>query len=93
MMRSCQINALQRLVFPGAIALLLSLAVAPARGQSVSFSPGTLSLSPSGPYSVPRDAAVGSQLKVQYMGELYPVTVQTVDSTPVFDPDNSRVRS
>jgi hypothetical protein len=30
---------------------------------------------------------------VQYMGERYPVTVETIDSTPVFDPDNSRVRS
>jgi hypothetical protein len=27
------------------------------------------------------------------MGELYPVTVATNDSTPLFDPDNSRVRS
>jgi hypothetical protein len=27
------------------------------------------------------------------MGEQYPVTVATADSTPLFDPDNSRVRS
>jgi hypothetical protein len=27
------------------------------------------------------------------MGERYPVTVATNDSTPLFDPDNSRVRS
>jgi glycine cleavage system aminomethyltransferase T/glycine/D-amino acid oxidase-like deaminating enzyme len=44
-------------------------------------------------YLPPEHATVGNQLKVQYMGELYPVTVQTIDSTPVFDPDNSRVRS
>ena len=44
-------------------------------------------------YLPPEHATVGSQLKVQYMGQPYPVTVQTIDSTPVFDPDNSRVRS
>jgi glycine cleavage system aminomethyltransferase T/glycine/D-amino acid oxidase-like deaminating enzyme len=44
-------------------------------------------------YLPPDHAVVGDQLQVQYMGELYPVTVQTNDSTPVFDPDNSRVRS
>jgi glycine cleavage system aminomethyltransferase T/glycine/D-amino acid oxidase-like deaminating enzyme len=44
-------------------------------------------------YLPPEHATVGNQLKVQYMGERYPVTVQTIDSTPVFDPDNSRVRS
>jgi glycine cleavage system aminomethyltransferase T len=38
-------------------------------------------------------AVVGRQLKVQYMGELYPVTVQTNDSTSLFDPSNERVRS
>jgi len=27
------------------------------------------------------------------MGERYPVTVASADSTPVFDPDNSRIRS
>jgi hypothetical protein len=27
------------------------------------------------------------------MGEQYPVTVQTNDSTAVFDPENARVRS
>ena len=44
-------------------------------------------------YLPPEQATVGNQLTVQYMGERYPVTVQTIDSTPVFDPDNSRVRS
>jgi len=41
-------------------ALLLS--TAPAVAQTVNFSPATLSFSPGGPYSVPRDAAVGSQV-------------------------------
>jgi type 1 fimbria pilin len=40
----------------------LLLASAPAVAQTVSFSPATLSFSPGGPYSVPRDAAVGSQV-------------------------------
>jgi glycine cleavage system aminomethyltransferase T len=44
-------------------------------------------------YLPPEHAVVGRSLQVQYMGELYPVTVATTDSTPVFDPDNSRVRS
>jgi glycine cleavage system aminomethyltransferase T/glycine/D-amino acid oxidase-like deaminating enzyme len=44
-------------------------------------------------YLPPEHAVVGEQLSVEYMGEQYPVTVATNDSTPVFDPDNSRVRS
>ena len=44
-------------------------------------------------YLPPEHATVGNQLRVQYMGEQYPVTVATNDSTPVFDPDNERVRS
>ncbi|HET8978315.1 MAG TPA: FAD-dependent oxidoreductase [Solirubrobacteraceae bacterium] len=44
-------------------------------------------------YLPPEHAVVGRSLQVQYMGERYPVTVATNDSTPVFDPDNSRVRS
>jgi glycine cleavage system aminomethyltransferase T/glycine/D-amino acid oxidase-like deaminating enzyme len=38
-------------------------------------------------------AVVGAKLQVQYMGERYPVTVATNDSTPVFDAENARVRS
>jgi glycine cleavage system aminomethyltransferase T/glycine/D-amino acid oxidase-like deaminating enzyme len=38
-------------------------------------------------------AVIGGRLAVEYMGERYPVTVATNDSTPVFDPDNVRVRS
>ena len=44
-------------------------------------------------YLPPEHAVVGAKLQVQYVGELYPVTVATNDSTPLFDPDNSRVRS
>jgi glycine cleavage system aminomethyltransferase T/glycine/D-amino acid oxidase-like deaminating enzyme len=44
-------------------------------------------------YLPPEHAKVGQSLLVQYMGEQYPVTVASADSTPVFDPDNTRVRS
>jgi glycine cleavage system aminomethyltransferase T len=44
-------------------------------------------------YLPPEQAVVGQELSVEYMGERYPVTVATADSTPLFDPDNSRVRS
>ena len=38
-------------------------------------------------------AVQGTSLEVEYLGELYPVTVAVVGSTPLFDPDNKRVRS
>ncbi|MDQ6605491.1 MAG: FAD-dependent oxidoreductase, partial [Actinomycetota bacterium] len=44
-------------------------------------------------YLPPAHAVVGEPLAVEYMGERYPVTVAVADSTPVFDPDNTRVRS
>ncbi len=44
-------------------------------------------------YLPPERAVVGEKLQVEYMGERYPITVATNDSTPVFDPENTRVRS
>jgi glycine cleavage system aminomethyltransferase T/glycine/D-amino acid oxidase-like deaminating enzyme len=44
-------------------------------------------------YLPPEHAVVGEHLAVEYMGERYPATVVTNDSMPVFDPENSRVRS
>jgi glycine cleavage system aminomethyltransferase T/glycine/D-amino acid oxidase-like deaminating enzyme len=44
-------------------------------------------------YLPPEHAKAGEQLLVEYMGERYPVSVAVADSTPVFDPENSRVRS
>jgi glycine cleavage system aminomethyltransferase T len=44
-------------------------------------------------YLPPEQARVGEQLLVQYMGERYPVTVQSTDATSLFDPDNTRIRS
>ena len=38
-------------------------------------------------------AEVGRPLLVEYLGERYPVTVAVVGSTPLFDPENLRVRS
>ncbi len=38
-------------------------------------------------------AEAGAALSVEYMGERYPVTVDVVGSTPIFDPENARVRS
>lgn len=55
-------SGLKGLLAPSVIGLLLLLAHAPAMAQSVNFSPSTLPFSPAGPYSVPRDAAVGSQV-------------------------------
>jgi glycine cleavage system aminomethyltransferase T len=44
-------------------------------------------------YLPPEHAVVGAGLHVQYMGELYPVTVGSVDATSLFDPSNERIRS
>jgi glycine cleavage system aminomethyltransferase T len=44
-------------------------------------------------YLPPEHAVIGETLAVEYMGDRYPVTVATNDSTPVFDPENQRVRS
>jgi glycine cleavage system aminomethyltransferase T len=43
-------------------------------------------------YLPPASAIVGTKLAVEYFGERYPVTVAVVGSTPLFDPDNDRVR-
>jgi glycine cleavage system aminomethyltransferase T len=44
-------------------------------------------------YLPPEHAVIGESLAVEYMGDRYPVTVVSNDSTPVFDPENQRVRS
>jgi glycine cleavage system aminomethyltransferase T/glycine/D-amino acid oxidase-like deaminating enzyme len=43
-------------------------------------------------YLPPAEATLGNQLTVSYMEELYPVTVGSVDSTPLLDPANERIR-
>ena len=44
-------------------------------------------------YLPPDQAKQGTKLAVEYFGERYPVTVAVAGSTPLFDPDNSRIRS
>ena len=43
-------------------------------------------------YLPPDQAVLGNALAVSYMEELYPVTVGSIDATPLFDPDNDRIR-
>jgi glycine cleavage system aminomethyltransferase T/glycine/D-amino acid oxidase-like deaminating enzyme len=43
-------------------------------------------------YLPPEQAVIGTELSVLYFGERYPVTVASVDSTPLLDPDNALVR-
>ena len=43
-------------------------------------------------YLPPEQAVIGAELSVLYLGERYPVTVRSVDSTPLLDPDNALVR-
>jgi glycine cleavage system aminomethyltransferase T/glycine/D-amino acid oxidase-like deaminating enzyme len=43
-------------------------------------------------YLPPERARVGAQLAVEYFGEHYPVTVVVVGSTPLFDPENARMK-
>jgi len=43
-------------------------------------------------YLPPEHAVVGRQLAVEYFGERYPVTVAVAGGTPLFDPQNERIR-
>lgn len=44
-------------------------------------------------YLPPDVAKVGTSLLVEYLGEQYAVTVAVAGSTPLFDPDNARIRA
>jgi glycine cleavage system aminomethyltransferase T len=44
-------------------------------------------------YLPPEHAREGEELLVEYMAEQYPVTVAVAGSTPLFDPENTRIRS
>jgi glycine cleavage system aminomethyltransferase T/glycine/D-amino acid oxidase-like deaminating enzyme len=44
-------------------------------------------------YLPPEQATVGTRLQVEYFAERYPVTVAVAGSTPLFDPDNSRMKA
>jgi len=43
-------------------------------------------------YLPPEHAVEDTELRVMYMNELFPVTVARVGSTPLFDPDDSRMK-
>jgi glycine cleavage system aminomethyltransferase T len=44
-------------------------------------------------YLPPDQAVEGNKLLVEYFGERYPVTVAVAGATPLFDPENERIRS
>jgi glycine cleavage system aminomethyltransferase T len=44
-------------------------------------------------YLPPEHAVEGTELRVMYMNELYPVVVSRVGSQPLFDPDDTRMKS
>jgi glycine cleavage system aminomethyltransferase T len=44
-------------------------------------------------YLPPEYAKVGTQLKVEYFGEHYPITVASVGATPLLDPENKRLKA
>jgi glycine cleavage system aminomethyltransferase T len=43
-------------------------------------------------YLPPDRAKIGEKLQIEYLGERYPVTVAVAGSTPLFDPENVRIR-
>ncbi|XVX20144.1 GcvT family protein [Actinomycetota bacterium] len=43
-------------------------------------------------YLPPEQATIGNKLAVSYMEERYPVTVESIDATSLFDPENNRIR-
>jgi glycine cleavage system aminomethyltransferase T/glycine/D-amino acid oxidase-like deaminating enzyme len=44
-------------------------------------------------YLPPEHGVAGAALAVEYLGDRYPVTVELAGSTPLFDPENARIRS
>ena len=44
-------------------------------------------------YLPPAQAVVGTELRVMYMNELYPVRVAVAGATPLFDPTDARMKS
>jgi len=44
-------------------------------------------------YLPPEHAVVGTDLEVMYMGDRFPVRVAVAGSTPLFDPDDTRMKS
>jgi len=44
-------------------------------------------------YLPPEQARVGNKLQVEYFMDRYPVTVEAVGNTPLFDPANERMKA
>jgi glycine cleavage system aminomethyltransferase T len=44
-------------------------------------------------YLPPEQAVVGTELRVMYMNEQFPVQVAVAGSTPLFDPDDRRMKA
>ena len=44
-------------------------------------------------YLTPEESMLGNQLLVEYMGERYPASVAVAGATPLFDPENTRIRA
>jgi hypothetical protein len=44
-------------------------------------------------YLPPEHAVEGNELRVMYMNELFPVRVARVGSQPLFDPDDTRMKT
>ena len=44
-------------------------------------------------YLPPEHAVEGTEFRVMYMNELFPVRVERVGSRPLFDPDDARMRA
>ena len=44
-------------------------------------------------YLTPEESVLGNQLLVEYMGERYPASVAVAGATPLFDPENTRIRA
>jgi glycine cleavage system aminomethyltransferase T len=44
-------------------------------------------------YLPPEQAVAGQELSVLYLNERYPVTVAVAGPAPLFDPENTRIRS
>ena len=44
-------------------------------------------------YLPPEQAVEGTEFLVDYLGDRYPVSVAVAGATPVFDPENARIRS
>src|SRR5258706_1524692 len=67
---------------PGPGSFVTSAGAGPSVGKHILMS-----------YLPPEHARAGEKVAVEYMGDRYPVTVAIAGATPLFDPENIRIRS